>query len=81
MFNDPTLCYSFFKGSVSSQGKILYQSQRLARLGLFCCCWAFFSTKTRETLNGILIKLLWDSSSSHIGFVPFNFLFEVSCIC
>lgn len=83
MFNDPTLCRSFFKDSVSSQRKILYQPQRLALPDLFVVVafFFFFSTKTWEhPLKGILIRTLWDSSSSHIGFVPFNFLFEVSCV-
>lgn len=80
MFNDPTLYHSFFKDFLSSQRKILYQPQRLALPGLFCWCFFFFPTKTWEhPLEGILIRTLWDSSSSHIGFVPL-ILFEVSSV-
>lgn len=82
MFNDPTLCHSFSKDSVSSQRKILYQPQRLLlRVFFVVVAWFFYSIKTWEhPLRGTLIRTLWDSSSSHIGFVPFNFLFEVSCM-
>lgn len=72
-----TLCLARGKSSISRRGS----HSRIFFVVVAFFFAFFFPTKTWEhPLKGILIRTLWDSSSSHIGFVPFNFLFEVSCV-